>query len=110
MHVGESVEAAVRREVAEECGLDVEIHGLVGIVDRILRDAEGRVQYHYVLLDYLATPAGGTACAGSDARALRWTTLEELTGLDITEGLEAMIRRALTMATERFGQEGAVCS
>jgi ADP-ribose pyrophosphatase YjhB (NUDIX family) len=109
VHVGESIEAAVRREVAEECGLDVAVHGLVGVIDRIVRDGEGRVQYHYVLLDYLATPAGGTPRAGSDARALRWATPADLPSLDVTEGLEPMMRRALAMAAGRLGQEGAVC-
>lgn len=107
VNVGEPVETAVRREVAEECGLDVCLHGLVGVVDRIIRDAEGRVQYHYVLVDFLAIPVGGTARPGSDARALRWTTLQELAGLDTTEGLEPMIRRALAMDAERLAQEGA---
>jgi ADP-ribose pyrophosphatase YjhB (NUDIX family) len=105
--LGEPVEAAVRREVAEECGIEVRLHGLVGFVDRIVRDAEGRVRYHYVLLDFLATPDGGTARAGSDARALRWIAPEELGGLDVTEGLDAMIRRALSMDAERRRQEGA---
>ncbi len=104
--VGEPVEAAVRREVAEECGLALHLHGLVGFADRIVRDAAGRVQYHYVLLDFLATPGSGTAAAGSDARAVRWSTLEELRGLDTTEGLEGMIRRALAMNTERLREEG----
>lgn len=109
VQVGESIETAVCREVAEECGLEVEIHGLVGVVDRIVRDPEGRVQYHYVLLDYLAAPVGGAARAGSDAQALRWTTLDDLASLDVTEGLEAMMRRALAMAGERVGQKGAAC-
>lgn len=99
--LGEPVEAAVRREVAEECGLDVGLHGLVGFVDRIVRDAAGRVQYHYVLLDFLATPEGGSARAGSDAVALRWSDLDDLASLDVTEGLEAMIRRALAMDAAR---------
>ncbi len=101
--VGEAVEEAVRREVAEECGLTVRLHGLVGFVDRIVRDPEGRVQYHYVLLDFLAVPESGTACAGSDARALRWSTLAELRTLETTEGLDTMIRRALEMNARREG-------
>jgi ADP-ribose pyrophosphatase YjhB (NUDIX family) len=105
--VGEDVETAARREISEECGLEIRFHGLVGVVDRIVRDDDGRVRYHYVLLDFLATPAGGTARAGSDAEALRWVTLEDLAGLDRTVGLEPMIRRALAMDAERRGREGA---
>jgi len=103
--VGEPVEAAVQREVAEECALAVRLHGLVGFVDRIVRDAAGRVQYHYVLLDFLATPESGTARAGSDARALRWSTLDEIRTLETTEGLDAMIRRALDLNAERLRKE-----
>jgi ADP-ribose pyrophosphatase YjhB (NUDIX family) len=103
--LGELIEAAVRREVREECGLDIALHGLVGFVDRIVRDDAGRVRYHYVLLDFLATPEPGTARAGSDARALRWSTVDELAGLDVTEGLEPMIRRALAMDAARLAQE-----
>jgi 8-oxo-dGTP diphosphatase len=104
--VGEPVESAVCREVAEECGLTVRLHGLVGFVDRIIRDATGRVQYHYVLLDFLATPEAGTAGAGSDARAVRWSTLDEIRTLDTTEGLDSMIRRALDLNAARLAQEG----
>lgn len=105
--VGEPLEAAVRREVAEECGLRVRVHGLVGFLDRIIRDAEGRVRYHYVLLDFLATPEGGELRPGSDAMAVRWVGPDEIPGLPVTEGLEAMVRRALALHAAGGGGEGS---
>lgn len=99
--MGEPLEAAVRGEVAEECGLAVAVHDLVGVVDRIVRDADGRVRYHYVLLDYLATPTAGRAEAGSDVLAVRLREAGELGELDVTEGFLSMVRRALALDAER---------
>jgi 8-oxo-dGTP diphosphatase len=106
VHVGERLEAAVRREVTEECGLALAVHGLVGVVDRIIRDADDQVRYHYVLVDYLATPIAGRLEAGSDARAVQWYEPAALGGMDVTEGLESMVRRALALDTERRAEEG----
>jgi ADP-ribose pyrophosphatase YjhB (NUDIX family) len=103
--VGERLEAAVRREVAEECGLAVAVHGLVGAVDRIVRDDEGRIRYHYVLLDYLVTPTAGRAEAGSDALAVQWCEPDAQHGLDVTEGVESMVRRAFALEAERRRKE-----
>jgi ADP-ribose pyrophosphatase YjhB (NUDIX family) len=105
--VGEPLEAAVRREVAEECGLGVDAHGLVDVVDRIVRDADGRVRHHHVLLDYLATPIAGRIEAGSDAVAVQWCEAGELGALDVTEGLESMVHRALQLDAERRSREEA---
>lgn len=103
--MGEPLEAAVRREVAEECGLAVDVHDLVGVVDRIVRDSDGRLRYHYVLLDYLATPTAGRAEAGSDALAVQWCELDALGALDVTEGVESMVRRAFALEAERRREE-----
>jgi len=93
--LGETTVDAVRREVEEECGLEVRIAGLVGVLDRVMRDAEGRVRYHWVLVDYLAFPeSNDTITAGSDAAEVRWVTIDEVERLPITEGLVDMIRRA----------------
>jgi ADP-ribose pyrophosphatase YjhB (NUDIX family) len=93
-----SVDAA-RREVEEETGLDVRIAGLVGVLDRVTRDADGRVRYHWVLVDYLAYPqSNDTITAGSDAAEVRWVTIDEVERLPITEGLAEMIKRAATLA------------
>ena len=96
--LGETTDEAVRREVAEECGVTVRLAGVAGVIDRIIRDAEGRVRYHYVLVDYLAYPESDIVTAGTDAADARWVPLEGVEELDVTDGLLDMIRRAMALA------------
>ena len=97
--VGETTVEAARREVEEECGLKVRIASLVGVLDRVTRDADARVRYHWVLVDYLAFPeTGDTITAGSDAAEVRWVAIDEVERLPITDGLLDMIRRAVVLA------------
>jgi 8-oxo-dGTP diphosphatase len=72
VELGETTAEAARREVAEECGLEIELVDLAGVLDRVVRDADGRVRYHWVLVDYLAVSRGGRLCAGDDAADARW--------------------------------------
>lgn len=78
LEVGETLEEGVRREVREETGLVVEPVAMVEVFDRIARDDAGRVQFHYVLVDYLCRIAGGSAAFADDAVGLRWATLDDL--------------------------------
>lgn len=98
VQLGESAEAAAVREAEEECGLRVRLLGLVGVVDRITRDAEGRVRYHYVLVDYLAVPEAGVARAGSDAAEVRWVPVRDLKLYETTDGLAAMVQKAVSLS------------
>ena len=80
LELGESLDEGIKREVAEETGLDVEAIELVELIDRILRETgpEGeRVRYHYVIADYLCRVKGGTLLAASDAEAVRWVERAE---------------------------------
>jgi ADP-ribose pyrophosphatase YjhB (NUDIX family) len=100
VHLGETTVEAIRREVAEECALTIRIAGVAGVVDRVVRDADGRVRYHYVLVDYLAYPESGEAVAGSDAADVRWVEVERVDELEITDGLVEMIHRAMALTEE----------
>lgn len=99
VELGEAVAAAVAREVREETGLEVTVGELVAVVERIRLEEPGG--YHYVILDYLAFGAEGQEpVAGSDARAARFVSLEEASALPLTEGLLAVVERALRLASE----------
>ena len=100
VELGETTAEAIRREVQEECGLVVRVGAVAGILDRVTRDAEGRVRYHWVLIDFVAYPEAGTPCAGSDADELRWVDVADVEDLDTTEGLLDMIRRAMALRDE----------
>lgn len=76
LELGESLAAAVAREVLEETGLLVEPVELIELVDRIHRDGD-RIRYHYVIADYLCRVTGGALEAGSDADAVRWVERAE---------------------------------
>jgi ADP-ribose pyrophosphatase YjhB (NUDIX family) len=70
--LGETAEGAARRELFEETGLRCGALRLVAHVDSIHRDAEGRVQYHYTILDFAADYVGGAAVAGDDVTDVAW--------------------------------------
>ncbi|MFY9747397.1 MAG: NUDIX hydrolase [Acidobacteriaceae bacterium] len=97
VELGETLEEAVCREVLEETGLMVEAVDVVQALDRIARDAGGRVRYHYVLIDFLCRVTGGSLACASDAEEGRWATAEDLDGL--TPLTVEVIRKALRMAS-----------
>jgi mutator protein MutT len=101
VELGETTAEAVRRELAEECGIDIAVLGLAGVVDRVVRDADGRVRYHYVLVDYLAATATDAITVGSDAAEARWVPVDGVQELDVTDGLLDMIQRAVAVAERR---------
>lgn len=93
LEVGELVRDAAIREAREETGLIVEPADLLGVYDRVLRNPEQRVQYHYVLIDFLCRRVGGELQAASDAAEVRWFTREELPALNLAEDTLDVIRK-----------------
>lgn len=94
LELGEELKHAVCREVREETGLEVRPVEVFEIFERILRDASGAPEYHYVLIDYLCELSGGALRPGDDVCAVRWATRSELSQMQITEGTLAVIERA----------------
>jgi len=91
---GEKLEAAIRREVREETGLEVETLSMFEIFERIMPDAGGRPEYHYVLIDYVCRPTGGQLQAASDVSRAVWVAKENLGEYRLTEGTLEVIERA----------------
>jgi 8-oxo-dGTP diphosphatase len=81
--VGETCEAAARRELMEETGLAVGDLHFCAHVDTIRRDDDGRVRFHYTILDFAARWASGEAIAGSDVSEVQWAPLDALEPYDL---------------------------
>lgn len=97
VELGETLEEAARRELAEETGLGCTLGPVVEVLDRVLRDGDGRVEYHYVILDFLGSAPTGTLRAASDCADARWVPIAQLEDYQTTDGLAPVIRRALAM-------------
>lgn len=98
VEAGERVEDAVCREVLEETNLEVRVVRFGEIFERIMPDAAGEIEYHYVLLDYVCEVCGGSLRAGSDSADVRWFSPEELKELPITSGTLEVVERCRTGA------------
>jgi len=101
VEVGETLEEAALRELAEETGLCCTLGAVVEVLDRVVRDEDGRVEYHYVILDFIGTKPTGTLHAGSDCADARWVPVAELDAWETTDGLVPVIRRAQAMRDGR---------
>jgi ADP-ribose pyrophosphatase YjhB (NUDIX family) len=96
LECGETLREAVVREAQEETGLLVETVELLGVYERVIPGDDGRVRYHYVLIDFLCRPVGGDLKAGSDAADVRWFTRHELPELKLAYDANDVVLKGLS--------------
>lgn len=100
VELGEELEEATLREVWEECGIPIAIQKLAGVVNRVIRDEEGRIQYHYVIVDYLAQPLSDRLKAGSDVAEAAWVPFNELDRYALASGMKEFLRDCVELEIE----------
>ncbi len=95
LECGEVLRDAAIREAREETGLTVEVGEMLGVYERVIHADDGRVRYHYVLIDFLCRPVSGELQAGSDAAEVGWFRREELPALKLAYDANDVVRKGL---------------
>jgi 8-oxo-dGTP diphosphatase len=98
LEVGETLREAAIREALEETCIAVEPTDLLAVYDRVLRDDDGRIVYHYVLIDFLCRRVRGEARAADDADEVRWFTPKEAGALNLPKDTAEVIRMGFDKA------------
>jgi 8-oxo-dGTP diphosphatase len=94
VELGEAIEDALRREVREETGLEIAVGDFLEIYQRVDRDADGAVRFHFVVLDYRCTVIGGALRAGDDAADAAWVDPADLDRYAVADSIRRVIARA----------------
>ena len=100
LELGETMTIGVAREIREETSLQVEVGPVIDVLDRIVRDDAGQVQYHYVLVDFLCRVVGGTLAPGADVSQAVLAAPNALEEYRLTSKARAVITRGLTMQNQ----------
>jgi 8-oxo-dGTP diphosphatase len=104
VELGETAKETTVREVKEETSLDVEVEDLIDVVDNLETDEKGRLRYHFVIIDYLASLKKGSLEAGSDIIEAKWVPLAQVERFDLTRTFREFFernRQTLQRASDR---------
>lgn len=94
----ETLQEAAVRELKEECDLEVEFGPAIESIDRLIYDEDGKLQYHYVIVDFVARWVAGEPVAATDVSDARWVPVDQLRTMDTTTGLAEVVECAVAAA------------
>ena len=97
LELGESLPDAVRREIKEETGLDIEVGPMIETFDRVHHDDQGKIRYHFVIIDFVCWAKSGEAVPGSDADGVAWVAAEEIDEYQVNAHASAVILKGLAV-------------
>ncbi len=89
VRVGESLIDALKREIQEEIGVEIEVDDVACVSEEIFRN--GRVRFHYVIIDFFARITKGNVRPGSDAAEIRWVPIQEVDKIDAVDFVKELI-------------------
>lgn len=101
LRLGETLEAAVIRETREETCLEVRPLRIGKVVEHLLKDERGEIEYHYVIVDYVCQVVGGSPQPASDVSEVRFVEISDLSQWDMTEGTAQVIQEVFEQETAR---------
>ena len=96
VEIGETLQEAAEREILEEAGIQIRASKPIYTFDVIDRDADGKVRFHYVIVDLAADYVRGEPSPGDDAVEARWVSATEINGLAVSSA-------TLKLLKTRFG-------
>ncbi len=96
VRAGERLEEALKREIMEELGVEIETGDVACVTDEIFRDKNGDVEYHYVVIDFFAKIVEGVPRAMSDADEVRWFDLSEISSAETVDFVGKLAEKLLS--------------
>lgn len=94
VNTGESLEDALKREIMEEVGFEIDVEDVACVSEEVFRE-NGDVKYHYIIIDFFANIVGGELRVGSDAVDAKWVKLNEIDSLDVVDFVKKLVNRIL---------------
>jgi len=104
INVGEKIRDGLRREIFEETALEVKVGNLIDIAEKIFKDNEGKIIYHYVILDYICKYISGSMKASSDAEELMLVKMDDLDKFELVNGTMRVIEKTFDLVKQERGQ------